>query len=151
LPYQVDQSNKIERSGDTVLALSNDRAYIIRIPAREKRETINVLIQRHKGRRRKWVVLQLFAGALYYLIRELPPGEQVTIDKEYTGHEDDIKNTLFPLLGRTDPAFDAENIAFGHVGKKSAVHKKALAVYHGKAKADRILKADDLLRQIIGR
>jgi len=25
LPYQVDQSNKIERTGDTVLALSNDK------------------------------------------------------------------------------------------------------------------------------
>lgn len=151
MPYQVDQSNKIERSGDTALALSNDQAYTIRIPAREKREAINVLVQRRKGRRRKWVILQLFAVALYYLIRELPPGEQVTIDKEYTGHEDDIKNTLLPLLWRTDPDFDAENIAFGHVGKKSAAHKKALAVYHGKAEADTILKADDLLRQIIGR
>jgi hypothetical protein len=39
LPYQVDQSNKIERSGDTVLALSNDQTYTIRIPAREKRAT----------------------------------------------------------------------------------------------------------------
>jgi len=91
-----------------------------------------------------------------YLICELPPGEQVTIDKEYTGHEDNIKNTLLPLLWRTDPDFDAENgrrtsCAFRHVGKKSAAHKKALAVYHGKAEADTILKADDLLRQIIGR
>jgi len=62
-----------------------------------------------------------------------------------------LKNTLLPLLWRNDPDFDAENIAFGHVGKKSAAHKKALAVYHGKAEADTILKADDLLRQIIGR
>ena len=151
MPYQVDQSNKIERSRDTVLALSNDRAYTIRIPAREKQVAINILVQRRKGRRRKWDVLQLFAVALYYLIRELPPGEQVMIDDEYMGHEDDIKNTLLPLLWRDDPDFDAENIAFGHGGKKSAVHEKALAVYHGKAKADTILKADDLLRQIIGR
>lgn len=48
------------------------------------------------------------------------------------------------------PYFDAENITFGHVGKRSSAHRKALAVYHRKAKADRTLKADDLLRQIIG-
>ena len=150
MPYQVDQSNKIERTGDTVLALSNDEDYAIHIPAREKREAIGVLVQRHKGRRRKWIILQLFAVALYYLIRELPPGERVTIDAEYPGHEDDIKNTLLPLLWRDDPGFDAENITFIPIGKRSSAHKKALAVYRGKTKAHRVLKADDLLRQIIG-
>jgi len=34
------------------------------------------------------------------------------------------------------------------VGKGSSAHEKALAVYQRKTKADRILKADDLLRQI---
>jgi len=151
LPYQIDQSNKIERPGDTALALSNDKNYTICIPAREKREAIGVLVQRRRGRRRKWVILQLFAVALYYLIRELPPGERVTIDMEYTGHEDDVKNALLPLLWRDDPGFDVENIIFGHVGKSSSAHKKALAVQRGKTKANRKLKADDLLRQIIGR
>jgi len=151
MPYQVDQSNKIERPGDTALALSNDNDYTICIPAREKQEAIGVLVRRRKGRRRKWVILQLFAVALYYLIRELPPGERVTIDVEYTGHEDDIKNTLLPLLWRDNPGFDAKNITFGYVGKRSSAHKKALAVYRGKTKADRTLKADDLLRQVIGR
>jgi len=151
LPYQVDQSNKIERSGDTVLALSNDKDYTIHIPAREKREAMGVLVQRRKGERRKWAILQLFAVALYYLIRELPPGERVTIDIEYTGHEDNIKSTLLSLLWRDDPDFGVENITFGYVGKRSPAHKKALAVYHGKTKADRTLKADDLLKQIIGR
>ena len=149
--YQIDRSNKIERSGDTALALSNDKDYTIRISAREKRKAIGVLIQRRKERRRKWVILQVFTVAVYYLIRELPPGERVTIDVEYTGHEDDIKNTLLPLLWRDDPGFDAKNITFGYVGKRSSAHKKALAVYRGKTKADRTLKADDLLRQVIGR
>ncbi len=151
MPYQIDQSNKFERPGDTVLVLSNDKDYTIRIPAREKREAIGVLVQRRKGRRRKWVILQLFAVALYYLIRELPTGERVTIDMEYTGHEDDIKNVLLSLLWRDDPGFDVENITFGHVGESSSAHKKALAVQRGKTKADRMLKADDLLKQIIGR
>jgi DNA repair exonuclease SbcCD nuclease subunit len=150
LPYQVDQSNKIESTGDTALALSNDREYTIRIPAREKREAIRVLRWHPRGRRRVRVYLRLFAVALYHLVRELPPEELVIIDTEYTGHEKSIKNMLLALLWRDNPDFNANNIAFGHVGKKSTVHKKALAVYRGKAKADRTLTAHDLLSPITG-
>ena len=84
------------------------------------------------------------------MIRELPPGEQVTIDVEYTGHEDAIKNTLLPLLLRDNPDFDTANIAFGYLGNRSPAHRKAIGVYRGKIKADKTLKANDLLRQIIG-
>ena len=150
MPYHVDQSNKIERTGDTILALSNDKDYTIRIPGRDKREVISILVQRRKGKRRKWAILQLFAAALYHLIRELPPGERVMIDIEYTGHEGDIKNMLLSWLRQNDPDFDVERITFGYVGKRSPAHKKALAVYHGEIQADRTLKADDLLKQIIG-
>ena len=150
MPYQVDQSNKIESTGDTALALSNDREYMIRIPAREKREAIRVLRWHPRGHRRVRVYLRLFAVALYYLVKELPPGEVVIIDTEYTGHEKSIKNMLLALLWRDDPDFDADDITFGHVGKKSPAHKKALAVYRGKAKADRTLTARDLLSPITG-
>ena len=147
--YEVDQSNKIECSGDTALALSNDKDYTIRIPAREKRAVMAYLTRRRRGSR-KFNHLRLFAVALYYLLQELPVGEQVTIDTEYTGHEQDIRSMLLNLLWRDDPDFDADRITFWYVGKKSPAHKMALAVYRRKAKADRTLKADDLLRQITG-
>lgn len=150
MPYQVDQSNKIERVGDTVLALSNDKEYTIRIPAREKRAAMAYLMQRSRGSR-KFNRLRLFAVALYYLLQELPLGERVTIDTEYAGHERDIRSMVLNLLWQDDPDFDAGNIIFGYVGKESPAHEKALAVFHKKTKADRTLKADDLLRQIIGR
>ena len=149
MPYQVDQSNKIEKVGDTVLALSNDKEYTIRLPSREKRAAMDYLIRRRRGSR-KLSRLRLFAVALYHILQELPSNEQVTIDMEYPGHERDIRSMLLNLLWRDDPDFDADNIAFGYVGKKSPAHKKALAVYQRRAKADRTLKADDLLKQIIG-
>jgi len=149
LPYQVDQSNKFESAGDTVLALSNDKEYTICIPAREKQAAMAYLMHRHKGSR-KLNRLRLFAVALYYLVQEVPPGEQVTIDAEYTGHEQDLRSMQLNLLWQDNPGFDADNITFGHVGKKSPAHQKALAVYRRQAGADRTLKADDLLRQIIG-
>ena len=147
--YEADQSNKIECVSDTALALSNDEDYTIRIPAREKQAAMAYLTYRRQGSR-KLNYLRLFAVALYYLLQELPPGERVTIDMEYTGHEHNIRSMLLNLLWRDDPNFDAENIAFGYVGKKSSAHRKALAVYQRKTKADQTLKADDLLRQIIG-
>lgn len=147
--YEVDQSNKIECSGYTALALTNDKDYTIRISGREKWAVMAYLTRRRRGSR-KFNRLRLFAVALYYLLQELPAGEQVTIDTEYTGHEQDIRSMLLNLLWRDDPDFDADRITFGYVGKKSPAHKMALAVYRRKAKADRTLKADDLLRQIIG-
>jgi hypothetical protein len=147
--YQVDQSGKIESHGSTILTLSNDKEYTIRIPAREKRAAMAYLTHRGGGSR-KLNRLRLFAVALYYLLQELPPGERVTIDVEYTGHEQDIRSMLLNLLWKDNPRFDPGNIIFGYVGKKSPAHQKALAVYRGKAKAHIILKADDLLKPIIG-
>lgn len=149
MPYQIDQSNKIEKTGDTALALSNDKEYTIRISSREKQAAMDYLTHQRRGSR-KLNRLRLFAVALYYLLRELPPNAQVTIDMEYPGHERDVRSMVLNLLWRDDPDFDADNISFGYVGKKSPAHKKALAVYQRRAKADRKLKADDLLKQIIG-
>ena len=150
MPYQVDQSNKIERPGDTALALSNDNDYTICIPAREKRAAIEVMRLRFERLSRKLIYIRLFTAALYYLLRKLPPQQTVTIDAEYTGHERHIKAMLIYWLRQDRPDLTPDDITFGMVGKKSAAHKKALAVYRGNAKADRTLKADDLLKRIVG-
>ncbi len=148
--YEVDQSNKIECSGYTALALTNDKDYAIRISGREKRAAIKAMRQRFERLSRKLIHIRLFTVALYYLIRELPAGALVTIDTEYTGHEANIKAMLLYWLRQAGPGISPYDIAFGQVGKKSRAHKKALAIYRGKAKADRTLKADDLLKRIIG-
>jgi len=150
LSYEIDQSNKIESTGDTALAMSNDEEYTIRIPSREKRAAMDALRYHPRGKRRKRVYLLLFAVGLYYLIRELPAGEVVIVDTEYAGHEKSIKNMVLRMLWRDNPIFDANDISFGYVGKKSPAHKKALAIYRKRARADRTLKARDLLLPITG-
>jgi len=56
LHIEVDQSGKIEQTNkDTVLALSNEISYAVLIPARVKREAINLL--RATGKRGKNVYL----------------------------------------------------------------------------------------------
>ncbi|MFQ5398718.1 MAG: hypothetical protein ACE5E7_03880 [Anaerolineae bacterium] len=149
MSYQVDQSNKIENYGETILALSNGTSFVIRIPARDKQAVINYLLQSRRTTR-KLSRLRIFAVGLYYFLQALPPGEQVIIDMEYPGHEQNIRSMLLNLLWRDKPNFEADRIMFGYVGKKSNAHKKALAVHRGKVKADKIIKADELLKQIIG-
>ncbi len=149
MAYQVDQSNKIESHGDTILALSNGTDYVICIPAKDKQAVITYLT-RWRRKTRKIIYLRIFAVALYYLLKKLPSGQQVMIDMEYPGHGKNIRSMLLTLLWQDNPHFDADNIIFGHVGKKSPAHKKALEVYRRKAKADKTIKADNLLRQIIG-
>ena len=148
MPYHVDQSGKIEHGrGPTVLALANDSAYTLCISAREKRLATRTL-QVHYDR--KAVTVWLFAAALYYVLIELPRGATATVDIEYPGHGRYIKAVLLTWLQQERPDITANHIVFGLVGKKSRAHKHALAVRQGEAKADRILKADDLLRKIIG-
>ncbi len=129
MPYHVDQSGKIESKGDTVLALSNAREYAIRIPAEEKIAATSSMEQRFSALRRRLIYIRLFAAALYHLLRELPQGETVTIDIEYTGHSQDIKAMLFNWLRQDGRDLAADDIVFWSIGKKSRAHKKALTVY----------------------
>jgi len=116
---------------------------------REKRIALDYLKQRSGGTR-KLSQLRLFTVALYYLLQQLPSNELVTIDTEYEGHEPALRSMLLNLIWQDEPGFDSERIVFGRIGKKSNAHKLALEVYRKRKPADRILKADDLLKKIIG-
>ena len=148
--YEVDQSNKIECSGYTVLALTNDKDYAVRISGKEKQAAIRTMHEHLEHLSPKLIHIRLFTAILYYLLRELPPRALVTIDTEYTGHEANIKAMLLYWLRQDRPDIFPDDITFGQVGKKSRAHKKALDIYRGKARADRTLKADNLLKLIIG-
>ena len=82
---EVDQSGKIEQTHkDTVLAFSNEISYAVLIPARVKREAINLL--RITGKRGKSLYISLFAVALYQLLKgHLDRVDLIAIDMEYEG------------------------------------------------------------------
>ena len=148
---EVDQSGKIEQTNkDTVLAFSNKISYAVLIPARVKREAINLL--RATGKRGKKVYMLLFAAALYQLLKDhLDQVDLIIVDIEYEGNEQDVKLMLLNLIWRNHPAYPAANITLRHIGKKSPAHKKALATYRGVARADRTLKVEELLAPPVGK
>lgn len=145
----MDQSGKIEKTNqDTVLAFSGDAEYAILIPAKAKQQILRRL--RSTKRRGKRVYLAFFAMALYHLLEGcLDRLKFVAIDIEYEGHEHDIKLMLLNLIWKKYPRYPADHITFRRVGKKSRVHKKALAVFRGEDGADKILTPDDFMGPFI--
>jgi len=146
---EVDQSGKIEQTNkDTALAFSDDISYAILIPAKVKREAIDLL--RSAGRRGKRLYFLLFAAALYQLLKShLDRLDVITIDTEYEGNEQDIKLMLLNLIWKGHPSYPAANITFCRITKKSPAHKKALAVYRKAAKADRTLTVEELVEPLM--
>ncbi len=142
---EVDQSRKIEETGDTVLAFSNDICWAILIPAPVKRLGFQML--RAKGKTGKAATIWLFAACVFLVLGDhLHLIKHITIDMEYAGREADIRGILLTLIRRDYPAFAREGIAFARVGKNSPAHAKAWAVRRGQEEANRTITKVDLIR-----
>jgi len=142
---EVDQSGKIgDTKIPTILAFSNDESFAILIPAVLKRECIHFL--RNYYRRPRQPYMKMFAAALFLLLQEhLSKADMILIDIEYTGHEGDIKAMLLGLIRNRIPDYPGWRISFKQIGKDSSAHRKAYDTYTNRARADRIIKAEELL------
>lgn len=141
--FEIDQSGKIEDTAkDTILCLSNDEWYAVRIPAMVKRQLQERF--RRNGQIRNFVLFTFCAG-LARLLRVVKPKTKVVIDREYFGKEPVIKNVLERMLAdlMPMPVFD-----FRFIGKHSRAHSHANDVAVGKEKPTKILNEIGLLRQI---
>jgi len=124
---EVDQSNKIEQSGPTVIAFSDGIFHAIILSSAVKRAGFKVLKEKGKPRSKAQVIL--FAAGVYLLLRNyLEQIERVKIDTEYPGKELDIRAFLLRRIWRDEPLFKSERITFGRVGKKSPSDAKAREV-----------------------
>lgn len=146
---EIDQSNKIERTAqNTVLAMCNNCKRAILIPAAVKREALESL--RGKGKGRNIACYQLFAASLFILLEPhlaniVKNKEQIMIDTEYVGQEDKIKGALLECAHQKGLDLSAQQIFFAQVGKKSKAHKIAWGVQRGDRKADHVVKLRELL------
>jgi hypothetical protein len=75
--------------------------------------------------------------------------ELITIDLEYPGWGNEIKEQLLRYLRKRHPNLSNRQIAFGQVGKKSSSHKIALATYRRGRHPDKRGRTEDLLEVII--
>ncbi|MBX3001561.1 MAG: hypothetical protein KF893_23770 [Caldilineaceae bacterium] len=128
---EVDQSTKVEQSGPTVLAFANSITHAIVIPSSVKQEIFQRL--RKRGKVKVIAQLLLFSAGLYLLLKDhIAQIDCVVIDREYSGHEHDIKFFLLQNFRRMGQEVASHKIRFALVGRKSAAHHKANSVHSGK-------------------
>lgn len=135
---EIDQSgHKIaDTKGPTVLAFSNKESNVVIIPARIKRQCLQLL--RNRYRQPRIFYLRLFCAGLATLLRSHTPQiTLITIDQEYKGHDGTIISFLTEYVRRFDPSFQAAKVQIRQIGKQSPAHKKALATYRALRKQQR--------------
>jgi hypothetical protein len=94
---EVDQSGRIEMSGETTIAVSNGFTVTVRVIARVKQEVRQALLE--QGIKPRMVMIRMFVGAILLAIRDhLKQIDLLTIDEEYTGYEATIKSLLLDRI-----------------------------------------------------
>lgn len=140
--YQIDQSGKIEQTNKpTVITLANGNAKTVKITAVEKRKLLKAV--KEISHPKQNYIYRLFA-VLIFILTGQQKLLQLEIDREYPRHESVIKDTLIYLYQKNRIALP--DIEFILVGKKSKCHRTALAVFQQSAKADFIVKAEEVIK-----
>lgn len=142
MAYQIDQSGKIEKTNKaTVVALANRKKKTVKITAIEKQKLLAALREIELPRTN--YIYKVFAALIFILIKD-EAVNTLEIDKEYTGHESIIKDTLIYLYRKINQSMP--EITFLSVGKKSNSHRIALATFQSKIKPTIIVKGEKVLR-----
>lgn len=133
MAIEIDQSGKIEQlDTETVIAFSNDEDGVIYIKAGTKRKIIKYLRTTLIPQKELYPVL--FTVLVFLLIESLDKKITITIDEEYTGKSEVIKETLEKLLQKRFRGKWQGVIGFSQVGKHSPAHKLAWKVHRNKQK-----------------
>jgi len=146
---EVDQSGRTDKlTVDTAFAFSDEIQSAILIPKSVKRECYQLL--KKEGMRKDLISVKLFAAGLILLLApRVSTVGLITVDLEYPGWENEIKEQLLRYLRRRYPNLSNRQIDFRPVGKKSRAHKIALATYRGERRPDREVQVGELLAVII--
>ena len=141
---EIDQSGRIEMSGETTVAASNGFTVTVRVTARVKQEVRQALLER--GVKPKMVMIRMFVGAVLLAIRDHLEGiNLLTIDEEYIGYEATIKSLLLDRIRALGYEFPRYDVVITRIGKNSPAHRAAIRVTRRQAKADKTLSAKELL------
>ncbi|MFQ5595296.1 MAG: hypothetical protein ACE5HA_14210 [Anaerolineae bacterium] len=142
---ELDQSGRMEMSGDTIVAASDGFAVTVKVTAKVKHEVQETL--REQGVKPKLIMIRMFVGAILLAIEDhLDEIATLTIDQEYTGYEAMIKSLLLDRIHAQGFEFAGDDILIARVGKKSPAHRAAIRVMRRQARADKTTTVEELLR-----
>jgi len=105
--------------------------------------------QRHKrGNRNAEVRELLFSIFVYPLLRDhIIALTKITIDREYPGHENIIRDHILNLIRRQGVTVERDNFTVGKVKPGSAADKLAWRVSHHLVTPDRVLTLGDIIAE----
>lgn len=140
---EVDQSNKVEYPGDTVVAFSNGISWTIKVPSKASQAGIRAL--KDRGKPDKRAKLLLFAACVFLLVENhLDQLQRIIVDNEYDSHELDIRSFLFEYIKRKNPNFEIDKIVVQPIKNHSRADRLAGTVRRGKRRADRKITKEEL-------
>jgi len=140
---EIDQSGKIEQlSKDTVLCISDGDWDAILIKSQTKRQLQE--IYRRNGQTRNFILFTFCAGLAILIIRN-KKYPVITIDQEYLGKENVIKNILNEMFKKIK---NPPDIIFDHIGKKANAHHIAHDIAVKEIEAKKILSLKEILKEI---
>jgi hypothetical protein len=141
---EVDQSGRMEMSGDTTVAVSNDFTATVRVTAKVKQEVREAL--RDRGVKPRMVMIWMFVGAILLAAREhLGTISRITIDDEYIGYEAEIRSLLLDRIRSLGHEVERDDVAINRIGKQSPAHRAAIRVTRRQARANSTPSAKELL------
>lgn len=142
---EVDMSGKIEQTDmDTVVAFRNGEQYSVLLRKNIKAEILTKYRNKYKD-----VHYRLFAILIYYCIKNyLNRIQQIVIDIEYEGREEDIKRNLLRIIWKSCPNFDKKLIKFSRIGKGSNAHRVSYQTFIGKLAPNKIITKKEVERLI---
>lgn len=137
---EIDTSSRLDQSGETVFAFSNHIQKAIVIKQKTRDQALNQFIGKNLKRE-----LRLFSACIYYLIEDhLKMLQEIKIDQEYPGHENEIKWIILNIIKKQNPKSKAI-IRFENIGKKSQAHKVAWKTLRKERKAERVISSQEIL------
>ena len=142
MKIKIDTGSRLDQSGDTTFAFSNNtqKAILLRQAVRDE------CFQKLRGKKLN-KELRIFSACVYLLIKDrLNKIREIKIDKEYPGHENEIKWIILNMIKRD--FFDPEEritIKFERVGKKSRVHLIAWRTFRREKTVDKIINTQDII------
>lgn len=139
---EIDQSGKIEQTNhDTVIALSNDIKFTLVLPKQAKRNLQRLF--RYTKHYRSYPFI-IFSACVAILLSLVKVNSKITIDREYTGHDEFIKQHIDEYLSLLNvPA--KPHIVFDFIGKSSNAHELASQVLYKKVTANITLRERTIL------
>lgn len=143
---QIDTGSRLDQSGDTTFAFSNDRerAILLRQSVRDR------CLEQIPGNKLERE-LRLFAACFYLLIQDnVEELEEITIDEEYPGHSGKIRGILLNIIKKRHPQVAEQLlINFLRIGRKSEAHRVAWTTYRKERRPDRTLKVQEILSVLL--